>query len=90
MGNSVRLEWLDEIQGGLFMVTNATNCKDCIKADVCSKKDEFTFAFTQIENANTGIDDNMSYHKAKDNAALVVTVRCVYFAEKTGLLARYR
>jgi hypothetical protein len=29
------------------MVTNATNCKDCIKADVCSKKDEFAFAFKE-------------------------------------------
>jgi hypothetical protein len=70
------------------MVTNATNCKDCIKADVCNKKDEFTFAFTQIENADTSMD-NMLYHKVKDNAALVVTVRCVYFAAKTGLLARW-
>jgi hypothetical protein len=48
------------------MINNATECKDCVKQDVCRLKNKYAYAVKVIATSNT-TDEVSAIHEAKDN-----------------------
>jgi hypothetical protein len=60
------------------MFINLTECKNCVKQDVCKIKDEYQYATEAVARANT-TNENNSIHHAIDNDAINVTAKCTKY-----------
>jgi len=63
----------------LFVFT--TICKECVKVDVCNKKDEFNNATNEIRRVNTSKDNGIMF--VKDDPNIEVKVKCMYYLAKS-------
>jgi hypothetical protein len=57
------------------MVEVKTDCKECIKNDVCGVKEKFEVAVRCIKETNT-IKKNNFFFYAKDNPDISVVISC--------------
>ena len=62
------------------MFTNLTDCKNCLKQDVCKIQEEYQYAVTSVGRANTTNRD-CAIHYAIDNDAVNITAKCTKYAE---------
>jgi hypothetical protein len=62
------------------MIKNITNCKACIKSDVCSIRGNFGYAVNAIAETNT-INEDRAIFTANDNPIIEVNIKCTKFME---------
>lgn len=66
------------------MIRNTTECKECIKQDVCSIQNSYKNAVSSVSEANTS-SENRSILWAKDNQNISIVIGCSKYS--TGSVA---